>query len=392
MTNKPKVLRVLHRPSISGPTFHAAYLSSGLSDEYETKLICGQILENEVDGTYIFDENNVNHQSIKSMKRSINPFQDLLAFFEIRKIIKEFKPDIVHTHAAKSGTLGRLAAISVGGKVIVHTFHGNVFSGYFNKIVTNVFITIERFLAKRSSAIVAISNIQKNELVHQYKISSEDKTRVISLGLKLKRFKDVPQNSNWNFDKQKIMLGIVGRITGIKNHHLFIDLINELKNNKRKDVCGVIVGEGDLEETIVEYAKSAGLIVSTMTENKPNADIVFTGSIKEVNDVLHNFDILTLTSNNEGTPVTLLEGQAASLPILSTNVGGVQDITNLKSALLSPKEDLPSLVNNALKMIDNLNHYKTQASERADEVIESFSEKRLISNIDKLYKELLNGR
>lgn len=168
MDNKVKVLRILHRPSISGPTFHAAYLTAGLSEEFESKLICGQILDNEVDGTYIFKENGIEHHSIQNMKRSINPFQDLLALLEIRKIIKSYKPDIVHTHAAKSGTLGRIAAITCGVKVIVHTFHGNVFSGYFNSMITRVFIGIERFLARKSSAIIAISEIQKKELVEQH--------------------------------------------------------------------------------------------------------------------------------------------------------------------------------------------------------------------------------
>ncbi len=387
MSSKIKILRILHRPSISGPTFHVVNLCKGLTDNFESKLICGQISENEVDGTYLLEDEGVEVFPIKNMKRSINPFQDLFAFLEIRKIIKEYKPDIVETHAAKPGTLGRLAALSCGVKTIIHTFHGNAFQGYFSPFITKIFIGIERFLANKSSAIVSISELQRKELVEKFKISKADKTFVVPLGLQLDKFKakneeDVPFKSKSDI----IYITIIGRLTAIKNHKLFIDVIKELKSQCNSTICGVIVGEGELTDELIAYSKESDLIVSTKEED--NCDLLFTGAQKNINGILHNSDIVALTSNNEGTPVTLLEAQAAGKPIISTNVGGIQDVTTPSSTLLSESGNSEEMVSNALEMMSRLGIYTKNAIENADSVIDRFSVANLVKNIEELYLEL----
>ena len=158
-----KVLRILNRFNVGGPTHNATYLTKFLSPEYETKLIGGKKLESEAAFEYLLQENDIDYTILENMNRSINPLKDFKAFVEIRNIIKDFKPDIVHTHASKSGALGRLAAISLKVPIILHTFHGHVFHSYFGKLKTYIYILIERFLAKKSSAIIAISELQKNE-------------------------------------------------------------------------------------------------------------------------------------------------------------------------------------------------------------------------------------
>jgi glycosyltransferase involved in cell wall biosynthesis len=362
-------------------------LCKGLTDNFESKLICGQISENEVDGTYLLEDEGVEVFPIKNMKRSINPFQDLFAFLEIRKIIKEYKPDIVETHAAKPGTLGRLAALSCGVKTIIHTFHGNAFQGYFSPFITKIFIGIERFLANKSSAIVSISELQRKELVEKFKISKADKTFVVPLGLQLDKFKakneeDVPFKSKSDI----IYITIIGRLTAIKNHKLFIDVIKELKSQCNSTICGVIVGEGELTDELIAYSKESDLIVSTKEED--NCDLLFTGAQKNINGILHNSDIVALTSNNEGTPVTLLEAQAAGKPIISTNVGGIQDVTTPSSTLLSESGNSEEMVSNALEMMSRLGIYTKNAIENADSVIDRFSVANLVKNIEELYLEL----
>jgi len=143
-----KVLRILNRFNIGGPTHNATYLTKFLSPEYETKLIGGKKLESEAAFEYLLKENKLDYLIIENMNRALNPIKDLKAFFEIRNIIKDFKPDIVHTHASKSGALGRLAAISMRVPIILHTFHGHVFHSYFGKLKTYLYIVIERYLAQ----------------------------------------------------------------------------------------------------------------------------------------------------------------------------------------------------------------------------------------------------
>src|SRR6187549_1826420 len=152
-----KILRIHNRLIVGGPSINVSLLSMYLNPEFETKLIVGKKDANEKDAGYIAQQMGVNPIGIDEMRRSILPFNDIKAFFKIRKIIKEFKPDIVHTHASKSGAIGRLAAWSCDVKLIVHTFHGHVFHSYFNKFTSFLIILVERFLAKKTNLIIAIS-------------------------------------------------------------------------------------------------------------------------------------------------------------------------------------------------------------------------------------------
>jgi len=389
MSDKMKVLRILNRPIISGPTYHVAYLTAGLSDKFETQLVCGQKQKNEADGTYIFRDNNIDHLTVKNMKRSINPFQDIKVFLELRKIMKDYNPDIVHTHAAKPGTLGRLAARSLGIQTIVHTFHGNAFHGYFSPLITKFFIAIERFLAKKSSAIIAISELQKRELVDKFKISTEEQTFVVPLGLRLDKFK-IANSEPKPFIKntEVTYFTIIGRLTAIKNHKLYIDFIAKLKTKTNENVCGLIVGEGELYEELMQYARGKNLIVKELQEDYSEADIIFAGSQKNINGVLHQSDVVVLTSNNEGTPVTLLEAQAAGKPILATDVGGIKDVTSPDCALLSSSGDSDALVKNALEIMNNMDTYITNAQLNAQVTIDRFSVENLVAGIESLYLHL----
>ena len=183
-----KVLRILNRFNVGGPTYNATYLTKYLSDKYETKLIGGDKDESEASSLYMADNLGLKPEIIYKMRRSMNPIKDWKAYREIKKIIREFKPGIVHTHASKAGVIGRMAAISCKIPIIVHTFHGHVFHGYFNPIIAMIYKTVERYLAKKSNAIIAISELQKNELVNIYKIVAADKISVIPLGFDLEQF------------------------------------------------------------------------------------------------------------------------------------------------------------------------------------------------------------
>ena len=183
----PKVLRILNRINVGGPVLNVAYLSKFLQPAFETRILVGNIEQGEGDGSYVLEGMGLSFERVPNMNRSLHPIRDLKALLYIIKAINEFQPDIVHTHAAKAGALGRFACLFTKKKpaVILHTYHGNVFDGYFSPLKTKIFLFIERSLAKISNGIVSISNLQKQELVHKYTIADDHKINVIPLGFEL---------------------------------------------------------------------------------------------------------------------------------------------------------------------------------------------------------------
>ncbi|MFQ5335169.1 MAG: glycosyltransferase, partial [Flavobacteriales bacterium] len=184
----PRILRILNRFNLGGPSYNAAYLTKYLGQEFETLLIGGLKNDDEDSSEFIFHNFGVTPLIIEEMRRPLNLLEDRKAYKRIRKIIAEFQPDIVHTHAAKAGALGRMAAFSKKVPVVVHTFHGHVFHSYFGRAKTEMFKLFERRMSARTDAIVAISETQKRELTLDHRICDEDKVHVIPLGFDLDRF------------------------------------------------------------------------------------------------------------------------------------------------------------------------------------------------------------
>ncbi len=226
----PRVLRIINRFNIGGPTYNAAYLTKYLDDSFETLLVGGAKDESEDSSEFIVESLGLSPIIVSEMKRELNYKQDRIAYKKIKQIIADFKPDIVHTHASKAGALGRLAAYSMKVPVIIHTFHGHVFHSYFGKSKTRFYKSVEKYLAKKSSAIIAISDIQKHELAHIHKICNEDKIEVIPLGFDLNRFRESKEEKRaffrkeWNIKDNEIVIAIVGRLVPIKNHFFFLNV------------------------------------------------------------------------------------------------------------------------------------------------------------------------
>ena len=387
-----KILRIINRFNLGGPTYNAAYLTKYLEPDYETLLIGGQHDESEKSSMHILDNLGLKPIIIPEMQRSLNPYKDQIAFKKIQNIIKEFKPDIVHTHAAKAGALGRRAAYKMGVKQIYHTFHGHVFHSYFGSFKTRIFKEIERNLAKKSTKIIAISEIQKSELSKIHKICPEKKIEVIPLGFDLERFntdKDSKRKEfrkKWNLKENEIAIGIIGRLVPIKNHTFFIDVIQEVLKNSKVPIRAFIVGDGEEKQNIVNYIKNRNLDFSL---NYNPATFQLTSWIKEIDKVNSGMDIICLTSLNEGTPVSLIEAQASGKPIVSTKTGGIENIVlENKTALLSEKNDLDNFSKNLLSLVNNSNKRKL-FSKFGLEKSKDFHYNQLVNNIKKLYEKTL---
>lgn len=391
----PKVLRIINRFNLGGITYNVSYLSKFLPETYETVLIGGPEEQGEESSLYIPEYLGLNPRIIEELRRSINPLSDYFAYRKIKKIIRQFKPDIVHTHASKAGAVGRLAAAHCNVPIIVHTFHGHVFHGYFGSFKTTIFKNIERYLGKKTTAIVAISNAQKKELTKIHAICPPEKMQVIPLGFDLNRFTENQTGKRQVFrEKYKlnaddIAIGIIGRLAPIKNHYLFIDAIEHLVKNSDRKIAAFIIGDGETKEALLAYAKEKKLSYSLIADDKKR--IQFTSWIKQVDGALAGLDLVCLTSKNEGTPVSLIEAQAASKYIITTNVGGIQDILHPDCGLLSDADDAEAYKKNLLYAVTHFEEVNKKAGVASAEVIRKFSYSRLCKDMDDLYKKLLSS-
>ncbi len=384
-----KVLRIINRFNIGGPTYNATFLTRYLSEDFETLLIGGLPEEGEADSLYILDQYAVKPVILAEMKRKPSFQSDRLAYLKIKEIIREFKPDIVHTHASKAGALGRKAAYACNVPVVIHTFHGHVFHSYFGKLKTYLYKKIERNLAKKSTGIIAISEQQKIELSEIHNICPKDKIKVIPLGFDLDKFRvnldsnRIETRKKYNLTEDIVAIAIVGRLAPIKNHQLFMDVARNILAKGNKSVRFFIVGDGELNLEISTVAKEI---------NKQYGEkIVLTSWIKDVNQFNAGMDVICLTSNNEGTPVSLIEAQASNIPIVTTNVGGVRDIVvEGETGFIVQKGDVQAFEEKLTVLIENKEIRQTMSQNGWEFVKEKFHYLRLVKDMETYYKELLN--
>ena len=392
----PKVLRIINRFNLGGPTYNAAYLSKYLAPEFETMLVGGAKDESEGASEYMAHNLGLEPIIIPEMRRSLNPIRDQKAYKKIKKIIIDFKPDIVHTHASKAGALGRMAAFNLKVPVILHTFHGHVFDAYFSKASSIFYKNIERNLAKKSTRIIAISEIQKYDLSHKYKICSDDKIEVIPLGFDLQKFQDnIAEKrklfrNQYKIEDSEIAITIIGRLVPIKNHELFLNAIKIISAGIKKKIRVFIVGDGESRQFIQSKAKELELSFTDKLENSNANLITFTSWIKDIDRVVAGVDIVALTSLNEGTPVSLIEAQAGNKPIVTTNVGGIENvIIPGKTALLSGNNDLKGFSENLFELVENDELRTNLSKEGWAHVKEKYHYTRLVEDTRNLYHRLL---
>ena len=387
---KIKVLRIINRFNIGGPTYNATFLTRFIGDKYETLLVGGMPEEGESDSLHILENYGLKPILIEEMRRKPSLMSDRAAYKKIKEIIIDFKPDIVHTHASKAGALGRKAAFSCGVPIVIHTFHGHVFHSYFGKLKTLLYKNIERNLAKKSTAIVAISEIQKQELAIEHKICDSKKIRVVNLGFDLDQFhqKAIDCRKEVRMElglTDEIAIGIIGRLVPIKDHNFFLSVIEQVVQKTKRKFKVFIVGDGSERETI-------NIRVNKLNETYPEL-IKMCSWEKDIARFNAGLDIICLTSKNEGTPVSLIEAQAANIPVISTDVGGVQDILkDGETGVIVPRGDLNLYVNALVELINNEEKRKMMSQNGWNYVQEKFHYNTLVQNMDRLYSDLLKER
>ncbi len=388
-----KVLHIVNRFNLGGHVYKPLYLAKHLPENYEMLIVGGTHTENEESAEFLFKKEAITFTLIPEMSRNISIKDDFKAFVKLIKIIRKFKPDIIHTHASKAGLLGRLAGFFCGTKVIVHTFHGHVFHSYFSKWKTQIFIWIEKIMSAISSGIIAVSDKQKYELTKVFKVAPAKKTYSIPIGLNLDSFYNLSEvdaqtaREQFRINSKDIVISIVGRLVPIKNHQLFIDVIGQLKAKGHKNIKALIVGDGELKEELMEQCHNLGLKTDA---SQSDYDVYFTSWIKDVSTVYAASDIVALTSHNEGTPVTLIEAQVAKKPIVSTDAGGTRDILIPSKYNLISEPDADKFSDAIINLIKNLEDDSFMDNVSREKIYHSYSQITMVKNMDAFYKKMLN--
>lgn len=332
-----KILRIIARLNVGGPARHVIWLTSELQDEeFQSTLIAGVVPGAEEDMGYFAAENNVVPVYVKEMSRELSA-GDLISVLKIYRFIRRERPQIVHTHTAKAGTVGRLAAFLYRWLTwrtfvakprnirTVHTFHGHVFHSYYGRFKTLLFLNIERVLARfATDRIIVIAKQQLAEINGDFGIGKRDKFRIIPLGIDIESFASDPDNRR-TFRAEigaadgDVVVGFVGRLTEIKNlSHLLqvAAMYNVVSTTEKPSIKFVIVGDGHLRETLMSEARELGVLnILSFLGNRIDAAKLYSG-----------LDIVALTSLNEGTPLSLIEAMAAGRAVISTMAGGVVEL------------------------------------------------------------------
>jgi glycosyltransferase involved in cell wall biosynthesis len=330
-----KIIRIIARLNVGGPAKHVVWLTAGLDKaRYQTLLVSGRVPPGEGDMGYFAEQSGVTPCFIPEMSREIS-LNDVATVWKLYRLFRREKPDLVHTHTAKAGTVGRVAGLLycclTPGLVLsrsrsckfVHTYHGHIFHSYYGSFKTRLFLAIERMLAKLiTDRIVVVSEQQRDEICTKFRAGKTSQFRVIPLGLDLDVFDQSVERRQKFRDELMladdiVLVGIVGRLTEIKNHSLFLEAIHEFKKQFDSSRARfVIVGDGTLRKRLEEQSHSFGL----------KDDVIFAGERKDPENFYPAMDVVALTSRNEGTPLTLIEAMANGRAVISTSVGGVVDL------------------------------------------------------------------
>ncbi|HKB66958.1 MAG TPA: glycosyltransferase [Pyrinomonadaceae bacterium] len=414
-----KIVRVIARLNVGGPAKHVVWLSKLPTPNWESLLVAGTVPQGEDDMGYFATELGVTPVFVPEMSREIS-VNDARTVWKLYQLFRRERPDIVHTHTAKAGTVGRVAGFfyrwltpkALIGRPracrFVHTYHGHIFHSYYGPLKTRAFLLIEKVLAKLSTdRIVVLSEQQRREINEEFGVGNSRQFSIIPLGIDLSVFADWKERgelfrAEFALGADDILVGIVGRLTEVKNHELFLRaaaLFREKFAKAGSTVRFVIIGDGALRKALEQQAQALGL----------TADVIFTGSRRDLENVYPALDIVALTSRNEGTPLTLIEAMANARPVISTAVGGVVDLLGeplviggsgsegtsfqlCERGISVAPDDADGFAAGLARLVDDAALRRETGARGLQFVTRQYSKERLFKDIEALYTELLDRK
>jgi glycosyltransferase involved in cell wall biosynthesis len=385
-----RILRVIARLNMGGPALHVAYLTDGLKKRgYDTTLVAGSLARGEDSMAFVADARDVPVVRIDELGREISPLRDLIATFRLARLIRRERPHILHTHTAKAGTVGRVAALLAGARrppIVVHTFHGHVLRGYFGPLRSLFFRLLERWLAARTTALIAVSPQVRDDLV-SLGIAPRERFAVIRLGIELderiaaendgrlesRRYLGIPDD--------RFAVGWIGRMTAVKRTD---DVLVAFKRLRESGVEATLcmVGDGPDRAGLEQQAHDLGIVRETL----------FLGYQEDVAPFYAAFDALVLPSSNEGTPVSVIEALGAGRPVVATRVGGVPDVVrDGEDGFLVEPGATEELAERLAQLARDPALRERMGKQGRERVLPRYAVERLVDDVDRLYRSLLSA-
>ena len=383
-----RVMRIIARLNMGGPALHVSYLTEGLTARgYETTLLAGQLARGEDSMAFVADDLKIPVRNVPQLHREISPIYDPIAIRRIIREIRRVRPQILHTHTAKAGAVGRAAALLAGDArppIIVHTFHGHVLRGYFDPARTEFFRRTERVLARHTNRLVAVSPEVRDDLVG-LGVAPESKFSVIRLGIDLPtRVSNLDERAAlrrlFGVPESTFVVGWIGRMTAIKRLDDTLLAFARLRDSGA-DARLCLVGDGPDRAAVEGRLSELGIARETLLP----------GYQRNVGAYLAFFDTLLLTSGNEGTPVVAIEALAAGRPVVATAVGGVPDVvSHERDGLLAPVGDIEALAAALGRLAADPELCRQMGEAGRERTPPRYAVSRLVDDIDGLYRELLS--
>jgi glycosyltransferase involved in cell wall biosynthesis len=385
-TEPIRVMRIISRMNIGGPATHVVLLNAGLDRRgYDCLLVTGSEGASEGSLRDLAVSSNLRLAMIPELGREIAPWSDLVTLVKLYRLMRRERPHVVHTHTAKAGFVGRIAARLAGVPVVLHTFHGHVFHGYFSPAKTRLYILIERFGALLSSRIITISPRLREEIAH-YGVTRSERIEIIPLGFELDAFASQPRGSgdfrrSLGIPMDAKLIGAVGRLVPIKNVQLLLEAAALARQND-PIIRVVLIGDGELRDELEAQADALGL----------GQAVVFAGWRRDLTRVYADLDAVVISSHNEGTPASLIEAMATGCPVIATRVGGVPDlVVDGETGRLVPPGDREALAAALLALFWESERTAHMAGLARRRVLERHQAERLVADVDRLYRELLTA-
>ena len=381
-SERPRVLRVITRLNVGGPSTHVLIANRGLEARgWDTLLVYGSVEPDEAQVSLDGFDFPVRH--LRTLVRPIAPVADLRAAAALARIIRSFKPHVVHTHLSKAGLLGRSAAMVSSRAARIHTFHGTVFSGYFNEPRSRAIQRAERFLGVRSDRILALSERQRAELL-AYRVAPESHIEIVPLGLELDRFRHRDR-------------GAARKALGIGGDEVAVVTVARLVPIKRVDrliraTAAALVQAPALRLYVVGDGRERAALEALAMELGIGDRVRFAGWSSETPDWYAAADIVALSSDSEGTPLSLIEAGAAGRASVATDVGGVSDVVAAGvSGLVVARDDETALAA-ALARLGNDKGLRDRLGSAAALTADRYAAERLVDDLDRLYRQVLSER
>ena len=385
------MLRVIARLNVGGPALHVAYLTAGLADRgYDTTLVAGTVGRGEESMAFVAESKGVRVEVLDELGRKISPLRDARAVLRLAQLIRRERPTILHTHTAKAGAVGRLAAVLAGRArppIVVHTVHGHVLRGYFNRVATLGFRGLERALAGVTTKLIAVSPEVRDDLV-ALGVAPASKFEVIRLGIELEQ-RVAPDDGARRETRRQLglsgdpfLVGWVGRMTAVKRTDLVVRVLRRLVD-RGVDAHLLLVGDGPDRDGLERYAHELGVIRRCL----------FLGYQEDVAPYYEAMDALLLPSVNEGTPVSVIESLAAGRPAVATRVGGTPDVVrDGVDGFLVDSDDADDLAARLAELAADPARRARMGASGRERVLERYAVDRLVDDVDALYRRLLASR